>query len=85
MTTHSNQTKMTSTTQTVQEFFTENEWDMIYNFIGNALDNDDYECEDVYAIRAKIHNLFLVKWTLQTGNITLERVNEQEVCVRVKL
>ena len=52
---------MTSTTQTTQEFFTETEWDMIYNFIGNALDNDDYECEDVYAIRAKIHNLFLVK------------------------
>ena len=48
-------------TQTIQEFFTETEWDMIYNFIGNALDNDDYECEDVYAIRAKIHNLFLVK------------------------
>ena len=46
-------------TQTVQEFFTETEWDMIYNFIGNALDNDDYDCEDVYAIRAKIHNLFL--------------------------
>ena len=52
---------MTQTTQTVQEFFTETEWDMLYNFIGNALDNDDYECEDVYAIRAKIHNLFLVK------------------------
>jgi hypothetical protein len=51
---------MTSTTQTIQEFFTENEWDMIYNFIGNALDNDDYDREDVYAIRAKIHNLFLV-------------------------
>jgi len=54
--THPSSNKMT---QTVQEFFTENEWDMIYNFIGNALDNDDYECEDVYAIRAKIHNLFL--------------------------
>ena len=50
---------MTLKTQTVQEFFTETEWDMIYNFIGNALDNDDYDCEDVYAIRAKIHNLFL--------------------------
>ncbi len=61
MKTNSNQTKMTSTTQTTQEFFTENEWDMIYNFIGNALDNDDYDCEDVYSIRAKIHNLFLVK------------------------
>ena len=56
MTTTPSSNKMT---QTVQEFFTENEWDMIYNFIGNALDNDDYECEDVYAIRAKIHNLFL--------------------------
>ena len=55
-TTPSSSNKMT---QTVQEFFTETEWDMIYNFIGNALDNDDYECEDVYAIRAKIHNLFL--------------------------
>ena len=51
--------KMTLKTQTIQEFFTETEWDMIYNFIGNALDNDDYECEDVYAIRAKIHDLFL--------------------------
>ena len=51
--------KMTLKTQTIQEFFTETEWDMIYNFIGNALDCDDYECEDVYAIRAKIHNLFL--------------------------
>ncbi len=76
---------MTSTTQTTQEFFTENEWDMIYNFIGNALDNDDYDREDVYSIRAKIHNLFLVKRTLQTGNITLERVNEPRVCVRVRL
>jgi len=56
MTTTPSSNKMT---QTVQEFFTETEWDMIYNFIGNALDNDDYECEDVYAIRAKIHNLFL--------------------------
>ena len=56
MSTTPSQTKMT---QTIQEFFTETEWDMIYNFIGNALDNDDYECEDVYAIRAKIHNLFL--------------------------
>ena len=27
----------------VKEFFTETEWDMIYNFIGNALDDDDYD------------------------------------------
>ena len=58
MTTTPSSNKMT---QTVQEFFTETEWDMIYNFIGNALDNDDYDREDVYSIRAKIHNLFLVK------------------------
>ena len=45
-------------TSTMQTFFTETEWEMIYNFIGNALDNDDYDKEDVYSIRAKIHNLF---------------------------
>ena len=43
----------------VKEFFTETEWDMIYNFIGNALDNDDYDPEHVYSIRSKIHDLFL--------------------------
>jgi hypothetical protein len=48
----------TNQTTEMQEFFTETEWDMIYNFIGNALDNDDYDKEDVYTIRAKIHNLF---------------------------
>ena len=48
----------TNQTTEMQEFFTETEWDMIYNFIGNALDNDDYDKEDVYSIRAKIHNLF---------------------------
>jgi hypothetical protein len=46
-------------TDTIKEFFTETEWDMIYNFIGNALDNDDYDPEQVYTIRSKIHNLFL--------------------------
>ena len=48
----------TNQTTEMQEFFTETELDMIYNFIGNALDNDDYDKEDVYTIRAKIHNLF---------------------------
>jgi hypothetical protein len=38
--------------------FTENQWDLIYNFIGNALDDDDFDPEDVYAIRNKIHLLF---------------------------
>lgn len=46
-------------TQTMQEFFTESEWDLIYNFVGNALDNDDFDAEEVYSIRSKIHNLFL--------------------------
>ena len=59
MSTTPSSTKMTLKTKTIQEFFTETEWNMIYHFIGNALDYDDYESEDVYAIRAKIHNLFL--------------------------
>ena len=54
-------TTMNTQTETVQNFFTSEEWDMIYNFVGNALDNENYIPEDVYAIRAKIHNLFLVK------------------------
>jgi hypothetical protein len=46
-------------TDTIKEFFTETEWDMIYNFIGHALDNEDYDPEQVYSIRSKIHNIFL--------------------------
>ena len=38
--------------------FTEDQWDLIYNFIGNALDDDLFNPEDVYAIRNKIHLLF---------------------------
>jgi hypothetical protein len=37
-----------------RKLFTENQWEMIYNFVGNALDNKDYDSEDVYAIRNKI-------------------------------
>jgi hypothetical protein len=49
-----------TTTDTMKEFFTETEWDMIYEFIGRALDDDNYEDnEQVYSIRSKIHNLFL--------------------------
>jgi hypothetical protein len=43
---------------TTKEFFTEDQWDLIYNFIGNALDDDLFNPEDVYAIRNKIHALF---------------------------
>ena len=47
------------TTTSIKEFFTETEWDLIYNFIGHALDDDDFDPEEVYSIRAKIHDLFL--------------------------
>lgn len=55
--------KTMKTTTKIKEFFTETEWDLIYNFVGYALDDDDIDDDngDVYSIRAKIHNLFL--WT----------------------
>ena len=48
---------MTDTT-TIKEFFTESEWDLIYNFIGNALDDDLFDPVEVYSIRNKIHAIF---------------------------
>ena len=44
--------------QIYRNLFTEDQWDLIYNFIGNALDDDLFNPEDVYAIRNKIHLLF---------------------------
>ena len=41
-----------------RNLFTKEQWDMIYNFVGHALDDDDFDVEDVYAIRNKIHTLF---------------------------
>ena len=41
-----------------RQLFTEDQWDLIYNFIGNALDDDLSDENDVYAIRNKIHELF---------------------------
>jgi len=46
------------TITSIKDFFTEDQWDLIYNVIGNALDSDEYDPEDVYAIRNKIHQLF---------------------------
>lgn len=40
-----------------RKLFTEDQWEMIYNFVGNALDSKDYNSEDVYAIRNKIEIL----------------------------
>ena len=52
--------KTMKTTTKIKEFFTETEWDLIYNFVGHALDDDEIDDnEEVYSIRAKIHNLFL--------------------------
>jgi hypothetical protein len=45
-------------THAVREFFTEEEWDMIYNMVGHALDDDDEESQTVYDIRNKIHSLY---------------------------
>ena len=55
-----------TTNDIVKEFFTETEWDMIYEFIGRALDNDDYDPEQVYTIRSKIHTIYSCD-TLRTG------------------
>jgi len=41
-----------------RNLFTEEQWELIYNFVGNALDDDDFNAEDVYAIRSKISLLF---------------------------
>jgi len=42
----------------IKEFFTDSEWDLIYNFIGNALDDDLFDPDEVYSIRRKIHTIF---------------------------
>lgn len=46
--------------QIYRQLFTEDQWNMIYNFVGNALDDDAelFNPEDVYTIRKKIHLLF---------------------------
>jgi hypothetical protein len=41
-----------------RQLFSDAEWDLIYNFIGNALDDDLFDAGDVYAIRNKIHAIF---------------------------
>ena len=46
------------TITSIKDFFTEQQWDLIYDKIGNALDDVDWDSEDVYEIRNKIHSLF---------------------------
>ena len=45
-----------------RQLFTESEWDLIYNFIGNALDDESYDPDDVYNVRNKIHEIFKEDW-----------------------
>jgi hypothetical protein len=40
------------------KLFSEDQWDLIYAMVGHALDDDDFDPEDVYTIRKKIHLLF---------------------------
>ena len=49
---------MNTTAHPIKEFFTDSEWDLIYNFIGNALDDDLFDPDEVYSIRNKIHAIF---------------------------
>ena len=46
------------TITSIKDFFTESQWDLIYNFVGHALDDEDFNLEDVYTIRNKIHALY---------------------------
>jgi len=38
--------------------FSDDQWTLIYNFVGHGLDDDTFNPEDVYSIRNKIHSLF---------------------------
>ena len=48
----------TITATEIKEFFTDEEWDLIYNFVGHALNDDEENPENVYSIRNKIHSIF---------------------------
>jgi len=40
------------------KLFSPDQWDLIYSMVGHALDDDDFDSEDVYTIRNKIHAIF---------------------------
>jgi len=40
-----------------RNLFTDSQWELIYNFIGNALDDQLFDSNDVYTIRNKIEAL----------------------------
>jgi hypothetical protein len=41
-----------------RNLFTEDQWELIYNFVGHALDDNDFNALNVYVIRNKISLLF---------------------------
>ena len=79
-----NDTQMTTKQkQTLRDLFTEEQWDMIYNFVGNALDDDDFNADDVYAIRNKIHALF--NWNSMTWYIQIQDKNNDVILLNQEL
>jgi hypothetical protein len=44
--------------QVWKTMFSKDQWDLIYAMVGHALDDDEFNPEDVYLIRNTIHTLF---------------------------
>ena len=61
---------MNATADRIKEFFTSEEWDMIYNLVGHGLD-DDENSETVYDIRNKIHTIFDEEWLTLTTSLEM--------------
>ena len=55
------------TITSTKEFFTETEWDLIYNFVGHALDDDDYGWEVDSEVNWGIDQYFDKNITPKTG------------------
>ena len=53
---------MTTEMQSIKEFFTDSEWDLIFNLVSNNVqfceDEEQDPVEDYYSIADKITNLF---------------------------
>ncbi len=70
----------------IQQLIEGMDYKTMEHFVYDTLEENltDYSDEQLIA-EVTEYNPELLKWTLQTGNITLERVNEPRVCVRVRL
>lgn len=52
---------MTSTTHPIKEFFTDSEWDLIWDLLDSNRQYEDEDCEyidDYFTAMSKIHKLF---------------------------